>query len=359
MSARPGRFALFSIAAIVLASSLGMAIAEAVLRLVDYPAATFSPWIRSERFGFRLAPDLTTRMRGPEYDVAVETNSLGFRDDAVGPKTTKRILLLGDSFAMGYGVERGEIFADRIERDLGVDVVNAATGGYEIVHQVELLKAYGKSLAPDLVVYALYLGNDLAWNDQWQRGQDGSLRSLVREYPVRRPHEIKLLRLARDFVYGLRSRSKEKEAEWLPFEGYLGLCERDLGQEALQDYDRATGLIGEMAEQVRGLGAAFFVVLVPYRSMVEPEARERLRSKVPDLDVRYDLTRPGREMDRRLTGLGVEHADSTPFLAAQHSRSGAGLFFPIDGHLTGAGHRALADFLEPLLKARLGPVPDL
>ncbi len=359
MSSPKGRLALFAAAAIVLASLLSLAMAEAVLRLVDYPAATFSPWIRSEHLGFRLVPSLKTRMSGPEYDVAVETNSMGFRDDEIGPKTGKRILLLGDSFAMGYGVSRGEIFADRLERDLGVDVVDAGTGGYEIVHQVQLLKEYGKSLAPDFVVYALYLGNDLAWNDQWERGSDGTLRSLVREYPVRQPREIKLLRLLHDFAYGLRAKSKEKDGEWLPFDGYLGLCERDFGEEARKDYDQATGLLGEMAQQVRGLGVPFFVVFVPYRSMVEPEARASLKVKVPDLDSRYDLTRPGREMDRRLTELGIDHADSTAFLAEQHSRTGAGLFFPIDGHLTPEGHRALGAFLEPLLKERLARVPNL
>jgi len=353
------RVALFSAVAIVLASLLGLALAETALRLADYPRASFSPWIRSEHLGFRLAPNLKTRMSGPEYDVAVETDSMGFRDDEIGSKTRTRILLLGDSFAMGYGVARGEIFADRIERDLGADVVDAATGGYEIVHQVQLLEEYGKSLTPDLVLYALYLGNDLAWNDQWRRGDDGSLRSLVREYPLRQPREIKLLSLLRGFVYGVRSKSKEKDGEWLPFEGYLGLCERELAEEARKDYSEATALLGEMAAQVRELGVPFFVVLVPYRSMVEPEARASLKKKIPDLDSRYDLTRPAREMDARLTGLGIDHADSTQFLGEHGGLGGSGLYFPIDGHLTPEGHRVMAEFLEPLLEKRLARAADL
>lgn len=357
MSASRRRLALFSVAAVVLASSLILATAEAVLRLADYPPAVFSPWIRSEHLGFRLAPSLHTRMTGPEYDVAVDTNSLGFRDDEIGPKKATRVLLLGDSFAMGYGVERGALFADLLERDLGIDVVNAATGGYEIVHQIQVLEEYGKSLAPDLVVYALYLGNDLAWNDQWKREDDGTLHSLVRQYPVRQPREIKLMRLLRNTIYGVRSR--EKDAEWLPYEGYLGLCERNLGDEARKDYDDATALLGELARKVRELGVPLLVVFVPYRSMVEPEARVALAAKVPDLAVRYDLTLPRHEMDGRLAGLGIDHADATPFLADWHERERAGLFFPVDGHLTVEGHRAMAAFLEPLLRKRISPVRHL
>jgi len=355
VSASRSRLALFSIAAIVLASSLCLAAAEVVLRLLDYPPAAFSPWIRSEHLGFQLAPSLQTRMTGPEYDVAVETNSLGFRDDEIAPKQGTRILLLGDSFAMGYGVERGQIFADIVERDLGVDVVDAATGGYEIVHQVQVMKEYGKSLKPDLVVYALYLGNDLAWNDQWQRGNDGTLRSISRQYPVRQPREIKLLRLLRNVFYGV----KAKEKEWLPFEGYLGLCERNLNDEARKDYDEATALVVELAQQVRELNVPLLVVFVPYRSMVEQEARAALAAKVPDLDARYDLARPGREMDERLGKLGIDHADSTAFLTKWHEREGAGLFFPVDGHLNVEGHRAMAAFLEPLLRERVAAVPHL
>lgn len=351
--------ALFAGTALVLASILGLVAAEIALRLADYPRASFSPWIRNQHLGFRLAPLLKTRMSGPEYDVAIETNSMGFRDDEVVPKAGKRILLLGDSFTMGYGVARGEIFADRLERDLGVDVVNAGTGGYEIVHQIQLLTEYGKSLAPDLVLYVLYLGNDLAWNDQWERGADGTLRSPVREYPVRQRSEIKLVRLLRDFAYRLRTRSSEKQGEWLPLDGYLGLCERDLGPEARKDYEQATALLAEMAAQVQALRARFLVAFVPYRSMVDAQARQGLEARVADLDKRYDLTRPAREMAERLAGLGLDRADSTPFLRDWHGSGGAGLFFPIDGHLTAEGHRALAAFLEPLLKERFVSVPDL
>ena len=336
-------------------TALTLAAVEVVLRTIDVPAASFSPWIRDDNLGFRLAPGISVRMRGPEYDVEIRTNSLGMRDDEPAEKKSPRVLLLGDSFAMGYGVERGQLFADLLEKDLAVDVVNAGTGGYEIIQQPRVLEALVPRLKPDAVLYALYLGNDLAQNDEWEVRTDGTLRNVVREYPVRQPREIKLVRLVRDFVYGVRRGRSEKEGEWLPFEGYLGLCERVPGDEARSDYDEAGALLAKLEENSRRLGVPLLVLMLPYRSMVESDARESLERKVPDLASRYDLTQPARTIGERMTALGIRHVDATPFLVDEHRRSGKRLFFPIDGHLTAAGHEAVARFVAPRLREIVSP----
>jgi len=353
------REALFGAVAVLLVSAISLAAAEVVLRAADYPPADFSPWIRSDSLGFRLAPGIRTRMRGPEYDVEVVSNSLGMRDDEPLAKSGPRVLLLGDSFAMGYGVERPRIFADLLEREVPADVVNAGTGGYELVQQPRVLAEHGPRFRPDLVVYALYLGNDLAQNDEWEVRQDSTLHNRVREYPVRQVGEFKLRRLARDFLYGLRKGRSEKEGEWLPFEGYLGLCERTLGQEATEDYDEADRLLGQLADEAGKLGVPLFVLMLPYRSMVEREALASLERKVPDLQARYDLSRPAREIGARMAVRGIPHADVTPFLVEEHGRAGLPLFFPIDGHLTEAGHEAVARFAAPLLRESLGKARHL
>ena len=359
MSAPSSRARLFGLVAAVLGLVVSAGLAEVALRVADYPPSNFSPWIRSDRYGFRLAPGIATRMRGPEYDVEVRTNSLGLRDDEPGPKAGRRVLLLGDSFAMGYGVPRGQIFADLLEKQLGIDVVDAGTGGYEIVQQPRMLADLAPRLQPDLVVYALYLGNDLAQNDEWEITPDGVLRNRQRQYPVQQAREVKLVRLVQDFLYGVRQGRSEKEGEWLPFDGYLALCARDLGEDARRDYADADRLLGDVQAEAKRLGIPLLVVEIPYRSMVEPEARASLARKVPGLEEHYDLGRPAREIGARMDARGIAHADATPFLVQQHATTGEGLFFPIDGHLTPAGHAALARFLAPLVAERLAAKPHL
>lgn len=354
MSGSRRREALFGAVAVLLVSAISLAVAEVVLRAADYPPADFSPWIRSDSLGFRLAPGVRTRMRGPEYDVEVVVNSLGMRDDEPLANSEPRVLLLGDSFAMGYGVDRPRIFADLLEREIPADVVNAGTGGYELIQQPRVLAEYGPRLRPDLIVYALYLGNDLAQNDEWEVRDDGTLHNRVRQYPVRQAGEFKLWRLARDFLYGIRKGRGEKEGEWLPFEGYLGLCERTLGAEAVKDYEEADRLLGQLSDEARKLGVPLLVLMLPYRSMVEPQALASLEQKVPDLQARYDLTRPAREIDVRMAARGIAHADATPFQVDEYRRTGQAMFFPIDGHLTEAGHDAVARFATPLIRKSLG-----
>jgi hypothetical protein len=275
---------------------------ELALQIADYPPSVFSPWIRDRDTGYRYAPSLHTRMKRPkEYDVAFETNSLGMRDDEVGPKHGPRILMLGDSFASGYGIERGEMFADILERNLGVEIVDAAVGGYEIIHQARWFEAHGRELAPDLVVYVVYLGNDLSRNDEWRVDESGALVSLEREFPVRRAYEIKLLSLYKSFRYRRKIEEEQQRGDWVPKPDYLATAERELSDGAKKDYADVEQLLGRLRDDVRAGGAELFVVLVPYRTMVDRKERDRFSAMTAGLrgTLRSRCARPPHGGDSR------------------------------------------------------------
>jgi len=219
---------VFAAISLSLAAALALGLAEATLEAIDFPPDAFSPWVRRHDTGFGYAPSFHTRMRRPgEYDVAFDTNSNGFRDDEIGPKHGVRIVLLGDSFASGYGVERSQTFADLLEAKLGVDVVNTAVGGYEIIHQVRFFESRGGALQADLVLYALYLGNDLSRNNEWETAADGTLTSPKHSFPVRAAHAIKLQTLYRQVRYAARMQEEKARGEWEPWPDYLLSAERE------------------------------------------------------------------------------------------------------------------------------------
>ena len=149
---------------LVVSTLLALALCEAALRVADYPRADWSPWIRTAVTGTAYAPHLSQRWTTSEFDISYGTNAEGMRDDEIGPKRGYRVLLLGDSFAAGYGVEREQQFADLLERELGVEVVNAATGGWELEHQYYYVRERARALQPDLILYAMFLGNDILRN---------------------------------------------------------------------------------------------------------------------------------------------------------------------------------------------------
>ena len=82
------------------------------------------------------------------------TNSHGMRgpEPPAGAKT--RVLVLGDSFAFGMGVDDGDTFPDQLQRALGPTfaVYNAAVPGYTIADQREQWHDGLAALKPDIVL---------------------------------------------------------------------------------------------------------------------------------------------------------------------------------------------------------------
>jgi lysophospholipase L1-like esterase len=342
---------------------LGAGAVEIGLRVADVPPRDFSPWIRLADTGFGYAPGYRGRMRNPgEYDVAFATNALGLRNREVGAKRGFRVLTLGDSFTSGYGVEQEATFVDRLERDLGVEIINASVGGYEIIHQVHYYGSRGRALEPDLVLYPLYLGNDLSRNGEWRETADGGLSSTKRVYPVRQSREWKLPRLIGQARYALRLEREAERTEWTPFPDYLGLCARTLDAESLAAYEQSEDLLTALDAEVRASGARLVVALFTYRTAIEPDTRARFFASNPGYESLYDLDRPVREIRAFLEQNRIEYVDLNPALRGYYATVGAAntpLYFSRDGHFSVRGHEIVATELAAYLREHsLVPPPS-
>lgn len=122
--------------------------------------------------GLRLfGPDLK-RVPGFTYGKAVVKNSHGFRDreyTMAKPQNTYRILVLGDSFTWGVGLDAEETLPKLLESRLSeetssgeVEVINAAIPGYNTVEEFLLLKEEGVKYDPDMVLVVFNL-NDIEY----------------------------------------------------------------------------------------------------------------------------------------------------------------------------------------------------
>ena len=120
-------------------------------------------------FHHRFIPGATGTWKKPEFHVTYAINSLGLRDREISKKKpigTKRILMLGDSFTEGNGVEAKDAFPARVQAliDGGAfstrwQVVNAGEGSYSPLLHYLLLKKQLLSLEPDLVILNLDLSD--------------------------------------------------------------------------------------------------------------------------------------------------------------------------------------------------------
>ena len=102
--------------------------------------------------------ELASGLLGPPARI----NRLGLR----GPdpdSTRPHILVLGDSFAFGWGVQDDETFSARLHRWAGgsVSVVNGGHPGYGIFQMAATLRRVGEDLRPQLVTVVLWQGDFL------------------------------------------------------------------------------------------------------------------------------------------------------------------------------------------------------
>ncbi|MDF1800615.1 MAG: GDSL-type esterase/lipase family protein [Planctomycetota bacterium] len=112
---------------------------------------------------YRLRPGFEAQVLGVRY----RTNSLGMRGPevaATAPPGTRRVLLVGDSYAYGLGVPESATLSAQLEQLLDedqrdVEVLNLGVPAYQTSQELAWLEARGFGLAPDLVVL-LHFGND-------------------------------------------------------------------------------------------------------------------------------------------------------------------------------------------------------
>lgn len=118
--------------------------------------------------------------------VKYHANTLGMRDPERSLSSDKpRVAILGDSFIEGWGIERGERLSDRLEKTLGVEVLNFGTsGGFGTIQEWQQYKYMTTKFDHDVVVLAILPHNDFKDNDYKIGLAGGSYRPyLVGNYP--------------------------------------------------------------------------------------------------------------------------------------------------------------------------------
>jgi hypothetical protein len=75
-------------------------------------------------------------------------------------KNSTKLLIIGDSFAIGNCVKPGEDIAGQL-RDMGINTLNLGNGGNGPLIELAILKEYAESLQPEIVLWIYYEGNDL------------------------------------------------------------------------------------------------------------------------------------------------------------------------------------------------------
>ncbi len=115
---------------------------------------------------YRLQPG-SARFANREFDTTLGINSAGLRDDDASLERPD-LIVLGDSYAMGWGVEQHQTFPQVLEQRTGWRVLNAAMSSYGTARQITLLEDLDISRTQAVIVQ--YFQNDYPENRAYLDG---------------------------------------------------------------------------------------------------------------------------------------------------------------------------------------------
>ncbi|HXH19855.1 MAG TPA: hypothetical protein VNJ07_12310, partial [Chitinophagales bacterium] len=104
------------------------------------------------------------RHRSIEFNCTYSFNSAGLRDDDASLDKPE-IIVLGDSYAMGWGMSNEKIFSSLIEQQTGMKTLNAAVPSYGTAREFLFLERLDLSNLKYLVIQ--YCANDFEENKQF------------------------------------------------------------------------------------------------------------------------------------------------------------------------------------------------
>jgi len=337
-----------------------------VLKIAAVALITLAALESSLRLFQRVHPsfifysDPAGRYRGqpgaPHYGTRL--NSRGFNDidhaAARPPSVTRRIVALGDSFAMGsvpYPANYLTLLESTLASDGSVEVVNMGVSGTDPVDYLSMLVQEGLAFGPDLVLVNFFVGNDF-------------------ESRERRPYEYSFVATLVHALWQLSGTRGPGVAlpdgrvtEYRDDEPSMTL-DRFLGVEVDRSwvYVRTTGRLaeataraGEYLRAIRDIsrraGADIIVVVIPDEVQVSADLQTQVVRSSGYSATDLDFALPNRAIAAELAADGIPMLDLLPIF--QQEGRATRLYKPQDTHWNIAGNRVAAEAIAAFLRDRL------
>ena len=303
-------------------------VSAAVLRLAVAAAVTAVALVGAEyvaRYVFRgarssgKAGDFIAKGAAPSY----LANALGFRDREVPSKTTDRyrIVVVGDSFTWGQGIEERERFSNLIEASLGprYEVLNFGQPGNNMPEHLDVLNQ-ALMASPDFVLLQLYIN-------------DFETRQMVRPrthplLPGSLDAEMRSSSILYDMSDNLWALLQTTVGIVDTYDGYMA---RHLRDPNAPDSREAFGMLRQFFERARAAGVPSGAVLFPGIDSMGPKGagypfdyiHERVRTICADGQVPCVDLLPTFSTIRDLHTMWVSPFDAHPNAAANSRAANA------------------------------------
>jgi len=358
----------------VAATLLTFFVLDAVLGLALMPPQ--SPSMIPHAFAHHtLKPGVRETIDTKAFDYELTVNSVGLRGGEIllrRPSNGYRILMLGDSFTLGKGVEDDETFSAILERSLSdggdriVEVLNAGVDSHAPLLSYFRLTRELPPLDPDLVILNVDMSDlvqEEAYRAHARRSADGAVVGVPGRYADGETRSLQErirdlvhdhLFISRLFMYwlGLSSGDDDKGPT---VENVVELASFELLAHTLaSDSTDRSGQWAGLFESILLIkayseenGIRFLVSIYPWGHQVNE--REWMPGRfqfVPEGAVVSDESR--YRIRQFAQSQGIDLVDA--FDAFREYDGEAPLYYSNDAHWTPEGHRLMARVLEPNIR---------
>ncbi len=337
-------------------------------------------WVADSASVWTNRPNISYRHSSPEFEVDLHTNSEGFRVSPLHEEYSRdkkpgafRVLLLGPSFAYGWGVNFDDTFGVQLQRILqekrvasgqSIEVLNHGVPALPAANQLEWFRNIGKHYSPDLVIHFVYASLEV--NPQPDRSltvANGQLLPIGLG-PV-------------DFIWGYAKNSATIFYAGIII-GQIGKIAGAAGQggriegagrelHAASTFDvhsatikKSTAFYRDFQEAIRESGANFLIVHFPLAYVVYPEDRARWALHgVENIEAQVAYNKAYAEHLNQQT---IPCLNLTQDLVEEARRDARRLYYWLDVHWTPAGNRRSAElvgrYLERTYRGRASGADD-
>lgn len=366
-------FKLFlSIAGLLVALILGEIVVRTVKPQVTAKSIVFAYdfhcFVPGTFYAYALKPNTNCRLVSNDHafpPVTITTNSMGMRNPEVlmpKPPGTLRVLIIGDSYVTGWGVENKDAYPRVIEKllqaknpDTHIEVINAGLPGSGPNYYYFFMKNLAEKLQPDIVVVGFYMLNDITDNVYYTRwitkDSHGLPLTIKHDYaridttgniaPSGLPRRLFIPILNDSHLFALifdaiaqYKASPEKQNPLNPQS-----CFYKPNCHLVDEAKRKTKLLfSGIQEAAKTAHAETLVVFFPSQLQIDRYARIIYYIKVPLLP--SDKERPYAEFEQYFQQHNIDYLDIRPAMQKYTLNE---LFFASDDHWTAFGSQVAAE----------------
>jgi len=307
----------------------------------------FGLWVYDETKGWFHAPLTTAEsfFGGPDRG-KVHINSMGLRGEE--PRSERkgltRVLVVGDSYVFGVGVDEEHLLTTQLENLLGpyfadgVEVVNMGMAGYSTDQELLLWRELGVGLEPDIVILVVcdndYLANseNFAWRQYYKPyfDIDDEDRLHLRNVPVPRLSRWQRVKLWLGRESNVWNFVRSRESEVPVVRELVNAFQVDVSRAPRRPYRTTRAIVKTFVEEVRREGGWILVTSTGRRG----ENPAAFATLLPVLDEN-----------------GVDRLDLLPVLEEARQSEPQGYWdFPGDTHWNRDAHELAAQAIFEYLR---------